>query len=229
MGKIEKKFIVTGMQHYEADFFDKLAYENDDYSMTARELWDSYDEGERIYQYSFNDVAAELIPEPDNEYDSNAVRVEVGGVKIGYIKKGNCSQVKSLLNSPEFIRVRVEMGGGEYKTVYEDEDDKICIEKGNCNFFADVFILMRDGSVEGSSADNVGAPSNTDMSSPSEKPSDNHPKAAPKKKSGMLFLVIGTICAVSAVLTLTTSVGGGILGLAISAGLIYLGLKKNKR
>lgn len=228
MRKTEKKFKVTGMQYYESDFFEKLAYENDDYSMTARELWDSYDEGERIYQYSFNDVAAELIPEPDNEYDPNAVRVEVGGVKIGHIKKGACSQVKNLLESPDFLGVRVEMGGGNYKTVYENEDDKVCVEKGTCNFFADVYISMRSEGSEDSSPSKINNISGKDFPSFAGELSEDGSKIVKKKNGGMIFLVIGAICAVSAISTFPTSVGGGILGLAISAGLIYLGLKKRK-
>lgn len=34
------------------------------------------------------DLLAELIPEPDNPYDFNAVCVEIDGVKIGYLSRG---------------------------------------------------------------------------------------------------------------------------------------------
>ncbi|MGZ8911311.1 MAG: HIRAN domain-containing protein [Methylococcaceae bacterium] len=49
--------------------------------------------GFRYYQdnISIHDIAvsmnAEFIPEPDNEHDSNAVRIEVAGKKIGYVNK----------------------------------------------------------------------------------------------------------------------------------------------
>ena len=30
----------------------------------------------------------ELVPEPENKYDSNAVRVEIGGLHVGYLPRG---------------------------------------------------------------------------------------------------------------------------------------------
>jgi hypothetical protein len=33
------------------------------------------------------DTEAHLIPEPENEYDPNAVRVEIGGHKVGYLPR----------------------------------------------------------------------------------------------------------------------------------------------
>ena len=34
-----------------------------------------------------HDTEAHLIPEPENEYDPNAVRVEIDGLKVGYLPR----------------------------------------------------------------------------------------------------------------------------------------------
>ena len=136
------RFEVAGVSHYVDDIKNKLSYENDDYSMTAKELSEMYDPGDRVFELSFDDGAADLVPEPTNEYDPNAVRVECGGVLIGYVKKGSCSRVKNLLKSPEFDHIEVEIGGGKYKRLYEDDETgKIKIEKDSCGFFADLYIF----------------------------------------------------------------------------------------
>lgn len=143
----KERFEIAGVSHYADNIKNELSYENDDYSMTAKELSESYDPGDRIFELSFNDGAAELVPEPTNEHDPNAVRVECGGVLIGYVKKGSCSRVKNLLKSPDFDHIEVEIGGGKYKRLYEDDDTgKIKVEKDSCGFFADLYVFMRDGS-----------------------------------------------------------------------------------
>lgn len=35
----------------------------------------------------FPDAILDLVPEPDNAYDSKAIRVDYQGMKLGYIKK----------------------------------------------------------------------------------------------------------------------------------------------
>lgn len=73
----------------------------------------------------------ELIPEPDNPYDKNAVRVDMDGLTVGYIKKGSCSHAKNLLNSPDFVSVDLDyMHYGKYKIVYESEDGRYELEDG---------------------------------------------------------------------------------------------------
>ena len=224
MGNIEKRFKVTGMQYYEKDFFDKLSYENDDFELKPRELFDMYDENERIYQYSFEDSNGELIPEPDNENDPNAIAVVVGGCKIGYIKRGACSQAKNLLSSPNFIKVRVEMGGGKYKKVYEDEDGKVKVDRDSCGYFADVIIVMR--------SDEEDAPAPTAATSFSSAPVAA-PTVAPaadktQKKKGTGFIIGGVVCALIGLGGIGGGSFGGIVGVLIGAALIWYGLKRRK-
>ncbi len=67
-------FKVAGISSY-MDNLMELAYENDDYEKTKKQIVDDFMYDEKIFQYDFLVSKVELIPEPENEYDSNAVKV----------------------------------------------------------------------------------------------------------------------------------------------------------
>lgn len=229
MGKIEKRFKVTGMQYYKKDFFDALSYENDDFDLKPRDLFDMYDENERIYQCSFNDVNAELKPEEDNLEDKNAVAVYVSGVKIGYIKRGACSQVKNLLASPDFAGVRVEMGGGKYKKVYEDEDGKVKVERDHCGYFADVIISLQSG--EETAPVSPAAGSVAPAAAPTYPTGNISPSVAndkPKKKGGGLLIALGAFTLLVGFSAVVSGVFSGLVCCLIGGVCIYIGIGKRK-
>ena len=93
----KERFQVAGVSHYSDDIMNNIAYENDDYSLSAKELSETYDVGDRVFEYSFDDCNASLVPEPTNEHDPNALRVEVNGILIGYFNGGGCTLVKNFL------------------------------------------------------------------------------------------------------------------------------------
>lgn len=123
-----EKIKITGVKHY-ADNIKSLMFENDEYSLSNTDLLDTYIEGDNIPEYISTATHVELIPEPDNQYDPNAIRVEIEGVKVGYVKSGSCSHVKNLLKSPNFKYVMIDkLIYGNIKHVYSDENDKDYIE-----------------------------------------------------------------------------------------------------
>ena len=147
MDKIKREhFRITGIQYYQDDFVEELGEYNYDYDETASALKETYYDGDKIYQYDFLNLKAELVPEPDNEYDPNAVAVLANGIKVGHVKKGSCTRVKNLLKSPDFIGIEIKITGGKYKTLYEDENGKLRIEREQCPYFVDIDILTRDDS-----------------------------------------------------------------------------------
>ena len=118
-----------------------MAYENEDYSMSKKEIIDSGKEDERIYKYEFDPVHVELIPEPDNPYDPKAIKVVIDGVHVGYIKKGSTSRVRNLLKAGG--KVSAEIKGGPYKVLlyrYEDGEDWYDMETGETSYFVSVQI-----------------------------------------------------------------------------------------
>ena len=131
---------VTGIQYYMDNIMD-LAVENSDYVMTKREIIDAAMVDERIWKYEFCAAKAELVPEPDNPHDPNAVKVMVDGLQVGYIKAGSCARVLKAINSGKIRGIGCTIGGGPYKVVHEDDDNddwentKYLMEKDETNFF----------------------------------------------------------------------------------------------
>ena len=119
---------ITGVSHY-ADNIKKLMFENPDFDLSNKELLEAYDEGDEIREYETAAKHVELIPEPENEHDSNAVRCDIEGVTVGYVKSGSCSHVKNLLASPDFKYVMIDkLLYGNAKRVYSDDDGKNYVE-----------------------------------------------------------------------------------------------------
>lgn len=125
-----------------------LGVENDDYTKTKRELIEDDIIGERVYKTDFYANRVELVPEPDNPHDPNAIKVVVDGQHIGYIKKGSCAHVRNLLENDAIRAMRCEIKGGRYKMLLEEEDDDgktrydlITDEHALC---ADLFITLKE-------------------------------------------------------------------------------------
>lgn len=92
-----------------------LAVENDDYLLSKKDMINDFLYDKKIYQYEFFIHKTELIPEPDNPYDPNAIKVIMDGVHVGYIKKGSCAHVKNLMNSGTILSIKGSIYGGKYK------------------------------------------------------------------------------------------------------------------
>lgn len=102
---------------YHMDAIMALAQENPDYDLTKREIIDAGMEEERIYKYTFPDSPVELVDDPDNEQDPNAIKVLVAGQHIGYIKRGSTGRIHKLQRSDRVLGVTAEIYGGRYKIV----------------------------------------------------------------------------------------------------------------
>ena len=70
--------------------------------------------GKREYSFYPLDCDAELIPEPENVADKNAVKVMAKGVKVGYIPAENAEAIKGFLKSGMITGCRVKILGGNY-------------------------------------------------------------------------------------------------------------------
>jgi len=113
---------VAGVSHY-LDNILSMAIDNPYYELSKEEIVDEFLVDEHIYQYYFSTSKTELIEEPDNEYDSNAIKVIIDGMHIGYIKKGSCTHIKNLFKADRIKSITSEIYGGTYKYVYEDEEE----------------------------------------------------------------------------------------------------------
>lgn len=114
---------VAGTSHYQREL-ESLGEENPAYEYSKEELVEEGYEDEKVYYYDFSPNTVELVEEPENAYDPNAIKVIVDGVHIGYIKRGSCAHVKQLLHSGKITKISAEIRGGKYKFLYCEYDDE---------------------------------------------------------------------------------------------------------
>ena len=144
--KKEETHRVAGVAYHEKDIM-KFAKKNADYDLSKKDLINAGLIDQNIYQYLFDASNVELIPEPTNEHDPKAIKVIVDGVHIGYIKKGSCAHVRKLMDSDGIEKIRVVLGGGNYKYVYDDsgieDEPEYLLEKSKRDFFAELRFVLK--------------------------------------------------------------------------------------
>ena len=90
-----------------------LGTKNPDYALTKAEM---FKRGlMEVYEYTFNPQTAELIPEPENPEDPNAIKVLVDGVHVGYIKSGSCARIHKLIREGRIEKIEPQIVGGKSK------------------------------------------------------------------------------------------------------------------
>lgn len=141
--KSENHYVAGTLYHQNE--IESLGEENPMYACSKKELIDKGCEDEKIYYYLFFPKTVDLVEDPENEFDPNAIKVVVDSVHIGYIKKGSCARVKKLLHSGNITKIEAEIGGGKYKCLYcdfDEEQDKniYTLENEESDYFAKVTI-----------------------------------------------------------------------------------------
>ncbi len=129
---------VVGTSFYK-DKIEELGDENDNYTLTKKGIIDAGLEDERIYQYDFCPGKVELVPDPENEHDKNAIKVIVGGYQIGHIPAAKCAHVLGLLTANKIRKVDAEIYGGNYK-YYDSDEEKL--EKHEQDFGAKLTLSL---------------------------------------------------------------------------------------
>lgn len=139
-----KTYKVTGMQHYMTAIMG-MALENEDYTLTKRGLIEAGLIRERVWKYEFYPLKVELVPEPTNQYDPNAIKVMVDGALVGYIKAGSCAHLLKVIREDRLVSIDCDMGGGPYKYISEDMDengrDVYTLEKEDVPYFVHLRIV----------------------------------------------------------------------------------------
>lgn len=114
-------FRVAGIS-YKEDALMEIAWENPEYELSKREIFDEGLDGERIWRYEFRPKNVQLVEEPENPHDPNAIKVIVDGQHIGYIKAGSTTRVRNLLRSGKIEKITADIVGGPYKYAYTEEE-----------------------------------------------------------------------------------------------------------
>ncbi len=125
-----------------------LSHLNDDYLISKRDAIDLDMMYKKIYQYVFSPQNVQLIEEPDNEYDPNAIKIVIDNVHIGYIKRDDCLYVKELIERGLIRKVTADIHGGKYKRLVSDYDivkDKEIYdwEMSETNYFVSIGIKLK--------------------------------------------------------------------------------------
>ena len=76
---------------------------------------------------AFEDLSCELIPEPTNEHDPNAIKVIVEGKHIGYVPADQCEEVRTILDTKNIKYMDAFGTADEY--VWEQADVFITYER----------------------------------------------------------------------------------------------------
>ncbi|MCI8789108.1 MAG: hypothetical protein HFH92_08375 [Lachnospiraceae bacterium] len=134
--KKEETHRIAGTSFHQ-DEIKSLGSLNPDYKLNKSQLIKKNLLNVWVYEYSFKSYQAELVPEPTNEYDPNAIKVVIAGKHIGYIKKGSCAHIKKLISTNSIKSITAIMKGGNSKYIscydppkerdkdsYEYESDK---------------------------------------------------------------------------------------------------------
>ena len=109
---------VTGINYHIPELMS-LATENKLYQLSNSDIIKKGLAGKRIWKYSFNRNSVDLVPEPDNPHDPNAIKVIIDGAHVGYIKAGSCAHLLKLMRSGVEI-TSCRIGGGPSRMVYDD-------------------------------------------------------------------------------------------------------------
>lgn len=108
-------FDCVGMS-YHMDVIDEIKEENEEYTWSKKKIEKEYP-GAPVYKYELPKYM-KLEPDPENEYDPNAIKVTYHGQTVAFIKKEEASRVAELLAAG--IPYRFSGSGGEYKEVNDD-------------------------------------------------------------------------------------------------------------
>ena len=121
---VGKRHRVAGLEYRKANVMklarDNPLYKLDKAAILTQGLADSY-----IHKYLFADGPTELVQEPDNPHDSNAIKVVVAGQHIGYIKAGSCAHLNKVINEGRVEKILCRIYGGPYKGAFQDTDEAL--------------------------------------------------------------------------------------------------------
>ena len=136
-------FKVSGTSFRKENFYDILS-EDYFWDMTKGELVELGMIDEPIYKYENGGGEAKLIPEPDNQYDPDAIAVYVDDTHVGYVPSKKCAKVKRLLDSGTIVYAFAEIYGGPFKIIRENDDGKYTISRKDHDFGVQVTLYIKN-------------------------------------------------------------------------------------
>lgn len=116
--------------YYKKNEISSIMSGNRMYSLPNDVFIQKVEEGKRVYRFKYRRTTAFLIPEPTNPHDSNAIKVMIDNVHVGYIPSDLCSDFKRIIKKTSQLEAAIH--GGDYKyhlngKIFKNEDN-FCID-----------------------------------------------------------------------------------------------------
>ena len=108
-------FEVAGIYNYKENI-SKLATPMKKWSMTDEQLIQKYP-GKKIYKNYYANEPLQLVYEPTNPYDPNAIKVFINNLHVGYVPKEQCTRIKQILETGA-VTITATVSGGDSKIIY---------------------------------------------------------------------------------------------------------------
>ena len=118
-------FPVKGVFAHEDEIFHGLMMYNEEYDMTKSQLVKEYGYEATIYKWIPKTTDIKLVPEPNNQYDPNAIKIVVGNVTLGYVPAEQCLTILQALEEGRIITTVCTITGGLFKRLVETSYDSI--------------------------------------------------------------------------------------------------------
>ncbi|MBN6014113.1 HIRAN domain-containing protein [Streptococcus oralis] len=141
---------VKGISYHQEAFSDlcqELIQESDDVpylGYTSKEIKEELIFSDRFYKYSpFELSDVDFVPELDNQFDPNAVKIVVRGYHLGYVSKSKNRKVLRLTtdSNNEVIKI-AKIYGGDYKDI-DPESDKLRTVKDSFKIQINLKVLKK--------------------------------------------------------------------------------------
>lgn len=138
-----KTYRAVGMS-YRLDALLSLGVKNEDYHKSVKDLVAEELTEESVYEYEFYPLKVELVPDPDNPADPNAIKVVVDGVHVAYIKAGSCAHLLKVIRENRVKKIDCKIRGGKYKYVSyeydEDGNEEYTLERGEKPYTVTLYV-----------------------------------------------------------------------------------------
>lgn len=138
-------FLLMGTNYHQeeaeiaADFLSKgVHYFGKDNKSLKSYMLETY---KPVYKYNkLKTVDVQLLPEPSNPHDKNAVKVLVNNIFVGYLPAVIASQISSYIANPNYRYDAILTGrGGPYKTL-NIETERVVSRKSDLTYYLDLTV-----------------------------------------------------------------------------------------
>lgn len=127
------RFAVAGV-YYRKDVLMAAADRHKDFGLADEEFIARHQDGRPVYEFKLKRSSkVELIPEPTNEHDPDAIAVYVDGAHVGYVPASETGEVRQLLAAPCSIRGWIA-GGARKKVV----NGRVVTEASDLNMYVEI-------------------------------------------------------------------------------------------